>query len=119
MTMLSELSVASTISGLLDIEAVQKVLHRSRASVYRYANTDSNQVNPPYNSKLLNPELRESPKDVLLFHPNEVARFARDVLRIRPVTIEVQNPPVDHTQEILREILAELRTIRQHLTHPE
>ena len=111
--------MASTISGLLDIEAVQKVLHRSRASVYRYANTDPEQVNPSYNPKLLNPELRESPNDPLLFHPNEVARFAKDVLRIRPVTIEVQNPPVDHTQEILREILAELRTIRQYLAQSE
>jgi hypothetical protein len=99
------------IQGLMDIEAIQKVLHRSRASVYRYANTDPHLLNPPYHPKRLNPELRLSKADPLLFHPNEVARFARDVLGIQQVTIEVQEPMPDHTQELLQAILDELRSI--------
>ena len=46
------------------------------------------------------------------FHPNEVARFARDVLRIKEVTVEVLNSPSTATQQLLGAILDELRTIR-------
>jgi hypothetical protein len=102
-------------SGLMDIDAVQQALNRSRASVYRYANTDPAILNPAYNPKLLNAELRTNLNDPLMFHPNEVARFAKDILRIRQVTIEVQNAPPDKTQQILLDILAELRGIRHHL----
>lgn len=102
-------------SGLMDIDAVQKALNRSRASVYRYANTDPNTPNPPYNPKRLNPELRSSPTEVLLFHPNEVARFAKDILRIKQVTIEVQEPQPNVTQELLQAILVELQGIHQLL----
>ncbi len=99
----------------MDIEAIQKVLHRSRASIYRYTNTDPHNLNPPYNPKLLNPELRLNKTDALLFHPNEVARFAKDVLAIHQVTIEVQQPPPDVTQDLLRAILAELQAIHELL----
>lgn len=99
-------------SGLMTIEEVQKAINRSRASVYRYANTDPTEVNPPYDPKKLNAELRTADTDPLRFHPNEVARFAKDVLRIRQVTIEVQNAPPDKTQQILLDILAELKLIR-------
>ncbi len=96
--------------GLINIEAVQKALHHSRASIYRYTNTDPQNLNPPYNPKLLNPELRLNKTDSLL-HPNEVARFAKDVLAIHQVTIEVQEPAPDVTQDLLRAILAELQAI--------
>ncbi|MBE9030942.1 resolvase [filamentous cyanobacterium LEGE 11480] len=99
-------------SGLMDIDDVQRALNRSRASVYRYANTDPDEVNPPYNAKQLNAELRTAETDPLRFHPNEVARFAKDILRIRQVTIEVQNAPPDKTQQILLDILAELKSIK-------
>jgi hypothetical protein len=102
-------------NGLLDIEAVQKALNRSRASIYRYANTDANRLNPPYNAQFLNPELRDSKDDPLLFHPNEVARFARDVLKIKQVMIEVREMPPTQTQGLLQEILEELRSIHQLL----
>lgn len=101
--------------GLMDIEAVQKTLNRSRASVYRYANTDVNTLNPPYDPTRLNPEMRLSKDDILMFHPNEVARFARDVLKIKHVTIEVRETPKTETQELLEEILSELRSIHQLL----
>ncbi len=101
--------------NLMDIEAVQKTLNRSRASVYRYANTDPNVLNPPYDPSRLNPEMRLHKDDVLMFHPNEVARFARDVLKIKNVTIEVRETPKTETQELLEEILAELRSIHQLL----
>lgn len=101
--------------GLMDIEAVQRTLNRSRASVYRYANTDVNTLNPPYDPTRLNPEMRLSKDDVLMFHPNEVARFARDVLKIKQVTIEVREMPKTETQELLEEILSELRSIHQLL----
>ncbi|MFM7426291.1 MAG: resolvase [Elainella sp.] len=98
--------------GLMTVEAVEKALNRSRASVYRYANTDVEILNPPYDPNRLNPELRVNRDDPLLFHPNEVARFAQDVLRIKQVTIEVQQPPETVTQELLKAILAELQAIR-------
>ena len=50
-----------------------------------------------------------------MFHPNEVARFAKDVLRIKEVTVEVLNSPSTATQQMLGSILEELRLIRNHL----
>lgn len=102
-------------AGLIGIDDVQKALNRSRASVYRYTNTDPRQLNPPFNPRRLNPEYRSDQKDPLLFHPHEVARFARDVLRIKEVTVEVLNSPSTATQQLLSAILAELQTINQRL----
>jgi len=87
-------------------------LNRSRASVYRYTNTDPRNLNPPFNPRKLNPEYRSDQKEPLMFHPNEVARFARDVLRIKEVTVEVLNSPSTATQQLLGSILEELRAIR-------
>ena len=86
-------------------------LNRSRASVYRYTNTDPRNLNPSFNPRKLNPEYRSDQKDPLQFHPNEVARFAKDVLRIKEVTVEVLNSPSSATQEVLASILEELRCI--------
>lgn len=118
------MDVQTDYQGLLTIEAVQKALNRSRASVYRYANTTPDVLNPPYDPQRLNPELRTDKDALLLFHPNEVARFARDVLGIKPVTIQVQEPAATVTQELLRSILTELQTIRVMLSdrqeaHPQ
>jgi hypothetical protein len=101
--------------ALMEVEAVQKALNRSRASIYRYANSDPQVLNPPYNPERLNPELRNQESEPLRFHPNEVARFARDVLRLKQVTIEVQPQILDHTDGVLQAILAELQQIRQLL----
>ena len=98
--------------SLVGIEEVQKSLNRSRASVYRYTNTDTRNLNPPFNPRKLNPEYRSDLKDPLLFHPNEVARFAKDVLRIKEVTVEVLNSPSSATQNVLGAILEELKSIR-------
>ncbi len=98
--------------GLIGIDEVQRTLNRSRASVYRYTNTDPRNLNPPFNPKRLNPEYRSDQKDALLFHPNEVARFARDVLRIKEVTVEVLHSPATASQQLLQAILAELQEIR-------
>jgi hypothetical protein len=106
---------ATNSQGLMTIEAIQKILNRSRASVYRYANTEPDELNPPYNPQRLNPELRLNKDDPLLFHPNEVARFAKDALGIKQVTIEVQQPTETVTQDLLREILNELRKVREVL----
>ena len=46
---------------------------------------------------------------------NEVARFAKDVLRIKEVTVEVLNSPSTATQQVLGAILEELRLIRTRL----
>ena len=105
--------------ALIGIDDVQKALNRSRASVYRYTNTDPRNLNPPFNPRKLNPEYRSDQKDPLLFHPNEVARFARDVLRIKEVTVEVLNAPSTATQQLLSAILDELKAIRAHLNHAE
>ena len=100
---------------LMDVEKIQKALGRSRASVYRYANTDPNQglLNLPYDPQKLNPELRQSDREPLLFHPTEVSRFARDVLKMKQVTIQVQEPTQNETNRLLREILQELKTLNQ------
>ncbi|MFM9109444.1 MAG: resolvase [Prochlorococcaceae cyanobacterium] len=108
-------SPADAADSLVGIDDVQKCLNRSRASVYRYTNTDPRNLNPPFNPRKLNPEYRSDQKDPLLFHPNEVARFARDVLRIREVTVEVLASPSTATQQLLTSILEELRQIRQRL----
>jgi len=107
--------VSTNPQGLLTVEAVQKVLNRSRASVYRYANTDPDTLNPPYDPSKLNPELRQSLEDPILFHPNEVARFAADILGIKQVTIQVQESPETFTQKLLQAILSELKSIRELL----
>ncbi len=101
--------------SLLTIDEVQKTLNRSRASVYRYTNTDTRNLNPPFNPRKLNTEFRSDQKDQLLFHPNEVARFAKDILRIKEVTVEIFNSPSSETQNILNAILDELRLIRNKL----
>ena len=108
-------TVSNSSDALLTIDEVQKTLNRSRASVYRYTNTDIRNLNPPFNPKKLNTEFRSDQKDQLLFHPNEVARFAKDILRIKEVTVEIFNSPSSATQNTLNAILEELRSIRTHL----
>jgi len=103
---------AESAENLIGIDEVQRSLNRSRASVYRYTNTDPRNLNPAFNQRKLNPEYRSDQKEPLMFHPNEVARFARDVLRIKEVTVEVLNSPSTATQQLLGSILEELRTIR-------
>ncbi len=110
------INTASNVSdSLLTIDEVQKTLNRSRASVYRYTNTDTRNLNPPFNPRKLNTEFRSDQKDQLLFHPNEVARFAKDILRIKEVTVEIFNSPSSETQNTLNAILEELRIIRTQL----
>ncbi len=108
-------SGALEADSLVGIDEVQRSLNRSRASVYRYTNTDPRNLNPPFNPRKLNPEYRSDQKDPLLFHPNEVARFAKDILRIKEVSVEVLNSPSTATQNVLVSILEELRLIRTHL----
>lgn len=103
-------SLSTAESALLTVEEVQKQLKRSRASVYRYANTDLERLNPPFDAEKLNPEVRANREEPLLFHPKEVRRFARDVLGLNP-TIAVQTPTETLTQELLRAILEELKGI--------
>ena len=112
---IENMTPGSSGDALVGIDDVQKSLNRSRASVYRYTNTDTRNLNPPFNPRKLNPEYRSDQKDPLLFHPNEVARFAKDVLRIKEVTVEVLNSPSTATQQMLGAILEELKGIRIHL----
>ena len=109
-------SYGSDSESLVGIDDVQKSLNRSRASVYRYSNTDPSNLNPPFNPRKLNPEFRSDQKDPLLFHSNEVARFAKDILRIKEVTVEVLNSPSTATQNVLTSILEELKLIRRRLS---
>ena len=108
-------TASNSSDTLLTIDEVQKTLNRSRASVYRYTNTDTRNLNPPFNPRKLNTEFRSDQKDQLLFHPNEVARFAKEILRIKEVTVEIFNSPSSETQNILKAILDELRIIRNKL----
>ena len=109
-------NIDSNISGsdeLVGIEEVQKFLNRSRASVYRYTNTDPRNLNPSFNPRKLNPEFRTDQKEPLKFHPNEIARFAKDILRIKEVTVEVFNSPSSAAQNVLMQILDELKIISE------
>ena len=47
-------AVMAQSDALVAIDDVQKSLNRSRASVYRYTNTDPRNLNPPFNPKKLN-----------------------------------------------------------------
>ena len=105
----------SSSEELVGIDEVQRFLNRSRASVYRYTNTDLRNLNPNFNPRKLNPEYRSDQKDPLRFHPNEVARFAKDILRIKEVTVEIFNSPSSASQNLLVEILEELKNIRKIL----
>ena len=61
-------NIDSNISSeeeLVGIDEVQKFLNRSRASVYRYTNTDLRNLNPTFNPRKLNPEFRTDQKDPL------------------------------------------------------
>ena len=100
---------------LVGIDEVQKFLNRSRASVYRYTNTDVRNLNPNFNPRKLNPEYRSDQKEPLRFHPNEIARFAKDILRIKEVTVEILNSPSSATQNTLVQILEELKLIKNLL----
>lgn len=100
--------------SLLTVEDIQKYLNRSRASVYRYANTNPEVLNPPYDAKKLNPEVRRDKDDPLQFRPQEVQRFAEEVLGLNP-TIEVQTPAENLTNALLGEILQELQAIHRLL----
>ena len=111
-------NIESNISSseqLVGIDEVQKFLNRSRASVYRYTNTDVRNLNPNFNPRKLNPEYRSDQKEPLKFHPNEIARFAKDILRIKEVTVEIFNSPSSATQNVLIQILEELKAIRKIL----
>ncbi|PZO14478.1 MAG: resolvase [Leptolyngbya foveolarum] len=107
--------VVTTDNQLLPIESVQKILNRSRASVYRYANTHHTILNPPFDPKCLNPEVRNDKDAPLMFHPNEVARFAQNVLGIRQVTIKVAQPAETETHRLLKAVLTEMQAIRELL----
>jgi hypothetical protein len=110
----SELTQPALDDNYLTIEDVQRQLRRSRASVYRYANTDPELLNPPFDPQKLNPEVRSDRDAALQFHVREVRRFAQEVLGLAP-TITVQPATETTTHALLREILAELKQIRQNL----
>ena len=65
---LDQAAASADADVLVGIDDVQKSLNRSRASVYRYTNTDPRNLNPPFNPRKLNPEYRSDQKDPLLFH---------------------------------------------------
>lgn len=109
----TESIVIDTPHQLIPIESVQKILNRSRASVYRYANTHQTILNPPFDPQCLNPEIRSEKDAPLMFHPNEVARFAQDVLGIKQVTIELTQPAETETNRLLQAVLTELQAIRK------
>jgi len=99
----------------LSVDEVQTALGRSRASIYRYANTAIDSLNPPFDPKRLNPELRKHKEDPLMFHPSEVERFARDILGIKQITIAVQVSEHAANRQLLHQVLDELQEIRDLL----
>jgi hypothetical protein len=105
---------AHTYDVYLTVEAVQRQLRRSRASVYRYANTHPEILNPPFDPDKLNPEVRSDRDAPLQFHVREVRRFAQDVLGLA-LTLAVQPSEETTTHELLRAVLTELQGIRKLL----
>ena len=102
---------------LMSVDEVQRTLARSKATIYRYANTDSKgkQLNLPYDPRYLNPEHRTHQREPLRFHPTEVARFANEILDIKEVKLEVLSSPRQETTLLLQAILEELKAIRSLL----
>lgn len=100
--------------NLMSVDEVQKLLARSRSTIYRYANTDpkGRLLNMPFDPKYLNPEHRANLREPLRFHPSEVARFARDILEIPNVKVETIPPRPDPYVTLLQAILQELKDIR-------
>ena len=85
-------NIDSNISSeeeLVGIDEVQKFLNRSRASVYRYTNTDLRNLNPSFNPRKLNPEFRTDQKDPLKFFSPELIRLiiVKDILYARDYLI--------------------------------
>jgi len=112
-----ELAPASTYDVYLAVEDVQRQLRRSRASVYRYANTHPEILNPPFDPNKLNPEVRSDRDAPVQFHVREVRRFAQDILGLA-LTLAVQPSEETTTHELLRAVLRELQAIRQLLEKP-
>ena len=105
----------SSSEELVCIDEAQKFLNRSRASVYKNTHTDLRNRNTSFNPRKLNPEYRTDQKEPLRFHPNEIARFAKDILRIKEVTVEVFNSPSSAAQNTLSQIHKKKKSIRSLL----
>jgi hypothetical protein len=75
--------VSAQSDALVGIDDVQKSLNRSRASVYRYTNTDPRNLNPPFNPRKLNPEYRSDQKDPLYFIPTRLLVLPRMFFGLR------------------------------------
>ena len=73
---------AEALVGSMTFRNPQPSAHRCIATP-----TPTHATQSPFNPRKLNPEYRSDQKDPLMFHPNEVARFAKDVLRIKEVTL--------------------------------
>jgi len=79
------------------VQELQKVLDRSRASVYRILNTEKNVLNPPFDPQKLNHEYRANDFDPIQVSAAEITRWkeesrksrkmvARDNARARALT---------------------------------
>jgi hypothetical protein len=63
------------LPSILTLEQVQKVMKKSRATIYRYINTSKETLNPPYDPQKLNHEYRCDKQDPIIFTLEEVNRF--------------------------------------------
>jgi len=66
-----------------NIQELQKVLDRSRASVYRIINTEKNILNPPFNPQKLNHEHRVDFTDPIQVSAAEIIRWKDEQRRSR------------------------------------
>ena len=82
------------------VQELQKVLDRSKASVYRILNTERNVLNPPFDPQKLNHEYRANDSDPIQVSTAEITRWkeesrksrkmvARDNARARALTKEM------------------------------
>ena len=98
-------AVMAQSDALVAIDDVQKSLNRSRASVYRYTNTDSRNLNPPFNLKKLNPEFRSDQKgregsEHGIEHPHHTGvRTTESSRRQNPFPGRGQSPEIDVRRE--------------------
>ncbi len=66
-----------------NIQELQKVLERSRASVYRILNTEKNVLNPSFNPQKLNYEYRAHDSDPIQVSAVEVSRWKEESRKAR------------------------------------
>jgi hypothetical protein len=70
------------------VQELQKVLDKSRASVYRILNNDKNVLNPPFDPQKLNHEYRANEFDPIQVSAAEITRWKEESRKARKLVAQ-------------------------------